>query len=436
MRRDLILKPAVEIAFGPYGGAELFFADIDGDARPEILAYQGPAVFGASLYANLPSIRPALPQSVCLSAFSHDGKRLWTWGEPNPTDRPYISHAFESCVAAGDVDGDGRVEVILADGRTVHVLDGPTGQERASATLPHDNFCIAQVLGEPTGENEAAFVLKNGEGGYDDWRYGEPLIAFNSHLKPVWGGPVAIPGAGHHILSLDLDADGQKEYLIGYCAVKADGHIAWILDCIDPAELDPSEEHVDYTDVRRLSSGEMVLAFAGSDKIYLASQGGRTLFVRSDTHVQGCALGRFRDDAECHVAVYNDDGPLVLYDREGQELWRQATPLFWPLGMPNACQDRVFHRNRPVVTYPYKNRDWIVVTDGGWPWGIDGEGEITLRFEAPPASRQPERELPEGARADDLGYGFATQALDWDGDGNLEALIYDRRYLWVFRPVG
>jgi hypothetical protein len=33
-----------------------------------------------------------------------------------------------------------------------------------------------------------------------------------------------------------------------------------------------------------------------------------------------------------------------------------------------------------------------------------------------------------------MGYGFATQIVDWDGDGRLQPVIYDRRYLWVFDP--
>jgi hypothetical protein len=444
MSGNLILKAQEEIGFGAYGGAELFFADINGDSRPEILAYQGPAVFGASnMHSARPFIQAAFPRSICLSAFGHDGRRLWTWGEPNPADRPYICHAHESCVAVGDIDGDGRAEVALANGRTVHVLEGATGKERASAELPYDNFYIVEVLGEPTGEREAALVVKNGEGGYDKWRYGEPLIALNARLKPVWG-PVAIPGAGHHILSLDLDGDGRKEYLIGYCAVKPDGRIVWTLDSVDAANLNAGKDHVDYTDIRRSNSGETLIAFAGTSKAYLAANGGRTLFAQPGRHVQGCAIGRIRNDAEFHVAMYNDDGPMVLYDREGRELWQRPTPILWPLGMPKACEGRVFHRNRPVVSFSHKGRDWIVVSDGGWPWGMDGEGEITLQFDPPAKSKQPtpaglragEYELPKGARGDDLGYGFATKVLDWDGDGNLEALVYDRRYLWVFKePV-
>jgi hypothetical protein len=342
-------------------------------------------------------------------------------------------------VAAGDVDGDGRVEVALADGRKVYLLDGLSGRVRAEAEMPEDNFYIVQVLGERVAPGQAAVVVKNGEGGYGKWRYGEPLIALDARLKPVWG-PVAIPGAGHHILALNLDEDKANEFLIGYCAVKPSSKIAWTVDAIDPAKLNADREHVDYTDVRVLPSGKRILALAGSNRSYLVECGGRTLFARPGRHPQGSALGRFRDDSEFQVAIYHADGPMVLYDPSGNELWQQPTPRRWPLGCPRACEGRVFHRNGPIkpLSIPRAGkpaRDYIIFTDGGWPWGMDGDGSITLEFEAPPHSRQPERELPPRARADDLGYGFATKIVDWDGDGANEAVIYDRRFLWVFRAA-
>lgn len=150
MTSSLLVKPVKEICFGAYGGAELFFADVDSDGRLEVLAYQGPAVFGASMYRKSRHVAAAFPRSTCLSAFRRDGAHLWTWGEPNPADRPYICHAHESCVATGDIDGDGRVEVALADGDELLILDGPTGELRKQVRFAEDNFYIVQLLGQPT----------------------------------------------------------------------------------------------------------------------------------------------------------------------------------------------------------------------------------------------------------------------------------------------
>lgn len=425
-----MLKHVDEIAFGPHGGAELFFADIDGDGQVEILAYQGPGVFGAGMYRHWPHVAAAFPESTCVSAFKKDGSRLWTYGQPNPTDHPYICHAHECCVACGDVDGDGIPEVVLADGDRVVLLDGPTGEERAQTAMPEDNFYIVQVLGEPTGQGEAALVVKNGEGGYGDWRYGEPLIGLDTCLNMAWE-PMAIPGAGHHILSVDLDADGRREFLVGYCSVKPSGEWRCIVDAVKPEEADPDHDHVDFQDIFWADPKGFYIGFAGSSNGYLVDGAGSTLFVKPDRHVQGCAVGRFRDDSPFQLAIYNDDGPMVLYDTNGMELWRITTEERWPLGMPQACAGHPFHRNRPVVKWP-GNPDRLIFTDGGWPWVMDGEGGVTTPFQPPPNSRQPDMRIPDRARADDMGYGFATKLVDWDGGGIDEICIYDRRFLWRF----
>ncbi len=68
------------IDLGDYGGAELFFGDINNDGKPEIIAYQGPGVLGARMYAGLNQMKPHLPRSQSVTAFYMGGRRLWTWG--------------------------------------------------------------------------------------------------------------------------------------------------------------------------------------------------------------------------------------------------------------------------------------------------------------------------------------------------------------------
>ena len=137
-----------EIAFEEYGGAECFPADIDGDGIPEILTYQGPGIFGPEPFRSWDFVSALFPESVSVSAFRADGRRLWTWGTPNPPHIPYISHSYEACIATGDIDGDGRIEVVLADGDRVVILDGETGEEVKSARLPDENYYILQTAAQ------------------------------------------------------------------------------------------------------------------------------------------------------------------------------------------------------------------------------------------------------------------------------------------------
>jgi len=437
------LRARSELSFGHCGGAECFFHDIDGDGLVEVVTYQGPGIFGAENLKSLPKlayVRDFYPRSVSVSAFRMDGARLWTWGTPNPPDPPFVSHAAECVIACADVDGDGAVEVALADGARVVVLDGRTGALKKTADLPSDNFYVIGALGAPAGRaprpQDATLVVKNSEIGYGQYDYGEPVIGLNADLEVAWG-PTRLSGGGHYVLAVDPGGDRPGYYLNGYAAVAPDGEILWTVDGIDLDAIDTAEMHVDLTDVLVRPDGTRLFAIAGSDNAYVVEEGGRLLVSRTGSHVQSVALGRFRTSSEHHLAVYNSpDGPMQLYDLAGNHLWDRPTPRTWPLGMPRSCRDGRFHRNRPIVTLPGE-RDRIAYTDGGWPWGMDGEGEISLRFEPPANSKQPESSvtLPKGTRRDDMGYGFGLQVCDADSDGRPEALIYDRRFLWVY-PLG
>ena len=431
------LRVVSEIAFGEYGGAECFFYDLDGDGKKEIVTYQGPGIFGTALLKDHPRcghVREFFPRSVCVSAFRLDGTRLWTWGAPNAGERPYICHSAECVAACGDIDGDGAVEVAVADGDRVVVLDGRTGAEKGTGALPWDNFYIIAALGAPTGGDEAAVVVKNGEMGYEGWGYGEPVIGLNSGLAIAWG-PVALSGGGHHILALDLNGDGRKEYLNGYQAVAPDGTVLWTVDGVDPGAVNIGEMHVDLYDWMPGPEGRKLIAIAGSDKCYLVEEGGRTVFSYRGVHCQGVALGRFRGGEGRQMALYNSPaGPMQLLDLEGVHYWAARTERRWPLGAPACFERGRFHKNRPIVTVPTAEGDYIGYADGGWPWGMDGEGRISLEFEAPASSRydEPSFEPRPRARLDDLGYGFYLQAVDLEGKGVKEAVIYDRRFLWRY----
>ena len=221
--------------------------------------------------------------------------------------------------------------------------------------------------------------------------------------------------------------------MIGYCAVDLTGHILWTVDCIDSSTLQNSLQHVDFTDDIKVD-GKTFLGFAGSDRFYLTNEMGETLFSVDGSHVQGCVLGHFRNDSSFQIAVYNiNPGSLVLYDPEGKEIWSRMVSNKWPLGIPGCCENRRFHRNTPVIKLCSNKNEWIGYDDGGWPYGIDGYGKISLYFPPPENSQQPNYNLIDNVRGDDIGYGFKINTVDVDNDGEDEFVIYDRRFLWVYK---
>jgi len=425
------------IDFGTYGGAELFFHDINNDGVLEIIAYQGPGVFGARMYACTGEREAYMPDHQCVTAFDLTGRRLWTWGKPNPTDRLWVSHAYESCITMADIDGDGNTEVILALGNAIVVLDGCTGQEKNSASLPEDYFYVVHALGSQVTPEDAAIVVKNGEGNYAGV-YGQPVMGLRADLQTAWG-PKTIPGAGHHIRTIPSFSGDGSEYLIGYCSVRPDGEISWLADIFHGQEVDNDEKHVDY-DVNWLTDdGRFLIAIAGSDCGYLMESGGKTLWTVTEGHMQGVGAGRFLGDRQTIIAFYNaPDGPVVFCDMQGNKLSRVSPPRLDETGQPLSFPDgltRRFHRNRPVFTARGRERDWLIFADGGWPWGMDGEGRKSLEFPPPDPEQRIDWVHPpivDEHRMDDLGLSYAAKVIPSDSGQTDQVFIYNRRNLWCY----
>ena len=104
-------------------GRNVRFGDLDGDGRLDMLFAQ-----------NVAKVRgDAFDQISCLTAVTLEGRVLWQQGRPNPknalltNDTPFQIH---------DLDGDGRVEVVLARDFELQVLDGRTGRLLRKAWLP------------------------------------------------------------------------------------------------------------------------------------------------------------------------------------------------------------------------------------------------------------------------------------------------------------
>lgn len=313
------------------------------------------------------------------------------------------------------------------------MLEGKTGKVKKTLLLPDDNFYIIKALGEPTLQDEAAVVIKNGEAGYHNWRYGEPVIGLNANLEIVWE-PKAVIGGGHHILATDINGDGRKEYIIGYCAVSRDGKVLWTVDSVDPSRFVPESMHVDYTDFVERADGRKILAIAGSDRLFVVTDGGNTIFEKKGLHAQGAAIDNFISDDAFHAVCYNaPNGPMTLYDMNGNRVWSRITPRKWPMGVPAACKGRRFHRNRPIVAI-FEGKKHIGFADGGWPWAMNGQGKIDLKFafshngDVFPAYADASMRV----RGDDLGLGYAMQCIDLDGDGNRDVAIYNRTHMWIY----
>ena len=70
-----------------------------------------------------------------LTALDLDGRTRWTWGAPEGPGAMHLCADLPCQVH--DLDGDGRAEVVFASGYRLRVLEGATGRELRSMPMPH-----------------------------------------------------------------------------------------------------------------------------------------------------------------------------------------------------------------------------------------------------------------------------------------------------------
>ncbi len=423
-----------EISLGAFGGIP-FCADLDADGRTDILWLQSPGLFHSLVFDVAPwkgKWSETERNHFALTATDAKGKILWQLGEPWRGSRPFVTHSAERALDVADIDGDGRMEVVCVRRSELLVLDAQTGELENSRRTLADNVQIVQVGRTDPRPSGWTIIAKNAEGAYPPHEYANPAWFYSNDLELL--KTVDYLGAGHAPKVIDVDDDGLDEFLIGYSLVESDLSRVWSFQPVAATEWSAAQMHVDHI-AFGLIGGRSCVGLAASDTAYLLdARDGSLIWKRRSTHPQHCQIGRF-DPARrgSQVFIHNKRAELRLYDAAGEEIWQVMPPKNFPLGEAAPCRRQKFHVFDPTTLLPEAGpdgEDLLVFTDAGWPYVIDGRGERALEFPYTPNVAQDWGEVP--GRPDDYGYGFYARTGDFDGDGDAEVLINDRRYAWFY----
>jgi hypothetical protein len=289
-------------------------ADVDGDGRADLLV-----------------TRPG-HLAVC----SSDGKKLWTLkadiGVAGQSESQGLPGHHGPGVAAGDIDGDRKCEVVfLTKDGAVHVVDGATGREEATARprVPDgaarwEVAMIADLRG--TGGDRDLLLQATNRKGY---RTGRHLAAYavGALLKgaePLWTTDRFVSCAHNAARLADLDADGRDEVL-GATVFSADGRrlaraatFRGHMDSVFVADVAPAKPGL-----------EVVLLEEGSNHVQVLGAGGpiwREHFKNQEP--QNAAVGRFKSGSDAVYiwcrSRYNQHQKPFVFDASGKVVFDYA----------------------------------------------------------------------------------------------------------------
>ena len=269
-REDVMMTPVV--------------GDVDGDGMPEVVfvAYKGRGAAAGAL--------------TILSGDTGREEGVWTSIE---------GHGIASWagVALGDLDGDGKPEIVTvttddrlaaihADGSAVWVSERSSGEAHASG---------APVIADLDADGTAEVVLGR-------------LILSHEGQREAVGSAGNAQGVS---VCVDLDGDGLQEVVVGNAAYRADGSLLWSNGLPDGMPAVADFDGDGFGEVASVAGGSLYLMDTDGTKLWGPKKlpGGRG---------GPPTVADFDGDGRPEVAAAGRKG-YVVFDTDGSQLWKRRT---------------------------------------------------------------------------------------------------------------
>lgn len=229
-------------------------------------------------------------------------------------DPGYNSPDFDGELPAQiyDIDKDGKNELIIIMNNELLILDGKTSGVKKRAPLPDTYACDSITIADLEGSGYAQnIIIKN--------KYSK-MWAFDINLNILWTFEGNI---GHCPVVYDINDDGRDEIIAGYNVLDGTGTLLW------KADMPKHANSVCVCDLYK--NGESVILICGPD-IHAYSADGVLLWKLEET-ARNVAVGSFRTNTDTNDILILDT--LSLFDSKGGFLYEKNETVYLPTPVNN-----------------------------------------------------------------------------------------------------
>jgi rhamnogalacturonan endolyase len=301
-----------------------------------------------------------------------------------------------------DLDGDGRNEVVLVRDFQLQVLDGATGKLIRQTWMPAMGKDLKERPYELNSGDSIAFLNLSSGKDRREILLKDRYLNFWIYSSDLKQLWTGTGQTGHYPYGLDTDGDGKEEFAIGYALWDHDGRQLWSRD----AEL---KDHADGIVVGNFSGDPskppMVYACGSDEGFLLLDIRGQILKHVRIGHAQSPSIAKYRADIPglqlLTVNYWRNPGILSLFDSEGN-LLEQEEPI---------------HSGSPLLPVNWRGdgQEFALlsgnVREGGM---IDGEMRRVVMF-------------PDDGHPD-----LACYVADLTGDARDEIVLWDTKQVWIY----